>query len=110
MYRKIKELSLFSVLILVVLSGCQAIQRNSYSGGITPDPVFLRGLPQGQDSFSRGFRDGCYQFIGNAGYGMHRLFPDAAPAADMIDDKLYHTGYSHGDRYCSVYVMKETIL
>lgn len=99
----------FIIITFLLISGCQAIQRNSFYGGITPDPMLMRGLPKGNDSFSLGFRDGCYNFIGNSGYGMHRLY-DAPPSPDMINDNLYQTGYNHGDRYCSVYVMKETIL
>jgi hypothetical protein len=105
-----KNFTLVVTLLMLLLTGCQAIQRNSFAGGITPDPFLMRGMPQGGDSFSQGFRDGCYQFIGNSGYGAHRLLPDASPAVDMVNDPLYQTGYNHGDRYCSVYVMKGTIL
>jgi hypothetical protein len=95
----------------LVLGGCfQDVSGNAKAGIFTPNPPFLKNLPQGDDSFSLGFREGCYNAIGQEGYGMMRMF-DKPVNYDMAStEKLYVDGYRHGDRYCSAYVNKDMIL
>lgn len=95
------------VLVTVVLSGCfQNLDANANPGFLTPRPMFLSNLPKGDDSFSIGFREGCYNFIGQNGYGMMRFFDRPENPDFGENDKLYLDGYRSGDRYCSVYVNK----
>lgn len=93
---------------ILTLCGCyQNIDAHGNAGLFTPTPILLRNLPKGEDDFSRGFRDACYNFIGQAGYGMSRLFDKSADPEFLKTDNLYWNGYRHGDRYCSVYVNKD---
>lgn len=90
---------------MLIISGCfQDINAQSKPGLLTPRPMFLSGLPQGDDSFSTGFRDGCYNYIGQGGYGMMRMFDKPANPNVDAKDGLYWDGYRNGDRYCGVYV------
>jgi hypothetical protein len=92
---------------LLSLVGCfQDIDANGNPGFLTPRPMFLSNLPRGDDSFSIGFREGCYNFIGQTGYGIMRMFDKPENAEIHQGDKLYLEGYRNGDRYCSVYVNK----
>lgn len=94
------------VITMLVLGGCfQDLDANANPGLLTPRPMFLSNLPKGDDSFSIGFREGCYNFIGQNGYGMMRFF-SRPENPDYEEDKLYKDGYRNGDRYCSVYVNK----
>ena len=101
--RKMKNLIL--AITAITLSGCfQDISANGNPGLFTPRPMFLSGLPRGDDSYSTGFREGCYNFIGQTGYGAMRMFDK--PVSQDVDasDRFYWDGYRSGDRYCSVYV------
>ncbi len=97
--------------LTLILTGCfQDLSANSNAGIFTPTPIFLRNLPKGEDVFSKGFRDGCYNFVGQTGYGMLRMLDRPADPNISANDYLYWDGYRNGDRYCSVYVNKEIIL
>jgi hypothetical protein len=102
--------ALLVVMMSLSLSACMNMwgERSRY-GFLAPTPTWMRGLPQGSDSFSTGFRDGCYNMLGQSGYGMMRVY-DAPPEPLATYDRLYANGYMHGDRYCSTYVFKATIL
>ena len=108
---KMMKKTLFTLMILAVVTGCTTLGPNGKLGFTSPNYLFLRNLPQGDDAYSVGFREGCYNFIGQVGYGMARFY-DAAPSNDpaMITDKLYKMGYMHGDRHCVVYANKGIIL
>lgn len=93
---------------MLILSGCfQDLDAIGNPGFLTPEPIFLRNLPKGSDSFSQGFRDGCYNFVGQAGYGISRMFDKTPDPKFLKTDNLYWDGYNNGDRYCSVYVNKD---
>ncbi|MCD6034892.1 MAG: hypothetical protein K0R63_633 [Rickettsiales bacterium] len=98
------------IMACFLLSACGALygEENRY-GMFTPMPTWMRNLPKGDDSFSKGFRDGCYHFMGQNGQGMLRLY-DSSPNPLAVYDRLYQQGYDNGDRYCSAYVFKATIL
>lgn len=74
-----------------------------------PDPIFMKNLPQGNDPFSIGFRDGCRNIIGNVGYGMQRFVAEPT-RPEYIGNPDYKKGYKEGDRYCSIYVNKSIFL
>ena len=96
------------VIPMITLSGCfQDISSAAQPGLFTPRPMFLSNLPKGTDSFSVGFRQGCYNFIGQNGYGLMRMFDSPVDPNVDHNDNLYWEGYRHGDRYCGVYVNKD---
>jgi hypothetical protein len=103
-----KTIRTIILLPILALGGCfQNIDTNGNPGIFTPHPLFLSNLPRGNDSFSKGFRQGCYNFIGQTGYGMMRMFDAPIDPNMEATDYLYWDGYSNGDRYCSVYVNKD---
>ncbi|MDB2415523.1 hypothetical protein N9W34_07100, partial [Rickettsiales bacterium] len=92
------------------LSSCMTLlDNNGYRGALSPKPLFLDGIPDGEDDYSLGFRDGCYNFIGQNGYGFSRMY-DRYANTSLIESKLYQQGYRHGDRHCGTYVNKGIIL
>lgn len=97
---------------LLLTSGCVSLVGETGKRGFaSPGYLFLRNLPQGDDSYSVGFRQGCYNFIGQVGFGMSRLY-ETLPSNDpsLLNDQLYKQGYMHGDRHCVVYANKNIIL
>ena len=103
---KILSLILFSLLLV---SCGPVIGQKGPKGYMSPMPLLLRGLPEGDDAFSTGYRDGCYNFIGQNGYGLHRIY-DAEPDPEFLTDKQYRMGYKYGARYCGVYVNRDIYL
>jgi len=102
---------IYLTLLTILLNAC-AISLDEYGRPgrmFYPKPLFLSNLPQGDDKYSQGFRDGCYNFIGQNGYGMARLY-DRPINPIYITDDLYQEGYRHGDRYCGIYINKNIIL
>ena len=106
---KMKHIILI-VLTLVLCSCFQNLDAYGNPGLFTPRPLFLSNLPKGNDDFSRGFRDGCHNFVGQTGYGINRMFDRAPDPQFLQTDDLYWSGYTNGDRYCSVYVNKDIVL
>lgn len=99
------------LLSLLAVSACDTVAANGKPGIFSPRALFLRGLPQGEDNYSQGFRDGCYNAIGNEGSGWQRIFSKPPRAADeLYMNAIYRRAYSDGDRYCSVYVNRDIIL
>lgn len=95
---------------LLLLSSCgSAIGERGPLGIASPMPLFMRGLPQGSDAFSTGFREGCYHFVGQNGYGLQRVY-DYSVEPEYLTNKQYRLGYKHGSRYCGVYINKEIFL
>lgn len=70
----------------------------------TPAPLFLRGIPQGDDSYSLGFRDGCNTMMGVIGSGMLRMHEFSQDINRSIEDKDYYLGYRLGQNYCTYYI------
>lgn len=93
-----------TAIISLALTGCVTlVDDESHKGSFSPEPAFLRNLPQTEDLYSLGFRDGCYNFMGQTGLGLLREY-DKAPNPQFITDEEYNFGYKNGDRYCSVFV------
>jgi len=100
------------LLLIILLPSCVTLtDDNGRPGFMSPNTLFLRNLPQGDDNYSMGFRDGCYNFMGQNGFGLLRMYDRPLRVEDnLLTDNLYQQGYRHGDRYCGVYVHKGIIL
>ena len=103
---------IFIISLIFSLNACVTLlDEFGHPGSFSPKPLFLRNIPQDESNYSTGFRDGCYNIIGQTGYGMSRYYDRPAnPYHELLDDPLYHKGYRSGDRHCSVYVNKSIIL
>lgn len=106
-----KKYLLIIALALLPACGVTLTDDLGKQGVFSPNPLFLGNIPQQDDHFSLGFRDGCYNFVGQNGRGLHRMY-DRAPviSEEAYDNALYIEGYKHGDRYCGVFVNKDIIL
>lgn len=103
-------MKLLAILIIIILNSCSYIDENSEFAYFT-QPYLLRNLPRGDDYFSTGFRDGCYNSVGQNSFGMLRIYDHPFnPDISYIKSPLYKDGYKQGGRYCSAYVNKSTIL
>jgi len=98
------------VIIALLASACTTTDEQGHPGAFSPKPMFMSGVPQDETTFSRGFRDGCYNYIGQTGFGMMRIYSRAPDPQLVVSDKMYSQGYVMGDRYCSVYVNRDIIL
>jgi hypothetical protein len=106
-----KTISLLALASLLALTACDTIAENGKPGFSSPKPFLLNGLPQGNDNYSEGFRDGCHNAIGHNGFGMQRIFTKPPRAQDeLYMDALYRRGYRDGDRHCGVYVNHDITL
>ena len=76
-----------------VLAGCSMPSMNI-------KPPFLR-LPEGDDPYSVGFRDGCDSSLGMAGAGPVGSTNNFSFDPNRgIEDKKYYDGYRMGANYC----------
>lgn len=69
--------------------------------GFIPRRGYIRGLPDGDDSYSVGFRDGCQTMLGVVGTGTLRLLPERIDAERLSKDPMYLRGWHDGDGYCN---------
>lgn len=94
-------LSLLSSALL--LSACADTYQNFGRHSMwTPKPLMLtRGIPQGNDSYSIGFRDGCNTMLGVVGSAMLRMHGSDYDVNRGIEDKDYYLGVRMGQAYCT---------
>ncbi len=80
-------------IMCVMLAGCSMPSMHVR-------PPFLK-LPDGDDPYSTGFRDGCDSSFGIAAAGPVRTSSDFSYDANRgIEDKKYYDGYRMGSNYC----------
>lgn len=68
---------------------------------LTPRPMLIRNLPDGDDSYSEGFRAGCNTMLGLVGTGYLRTLKINVDGHRMVEDKLYTRGWSDGANFCT---------
>jgi hypothetical protein len=90
-----------ALLVCSSLCGC-ALSNTPYALGYRR--IFLRGVPQGDDSFSRGWRDGCDTSLATVGAGLLRWVPEKIPSEQLVNDLSYRKGYSRGSNYCTAFL------
>lgn len=104
--------SIVSILfVLIALAGCTPSKMFNVKTAMTPDTnllapgrLFMRGLPQGSDSYSQGIRDGCETFMGIVGSGALRLLPSKIDGFRLTEDPAYARGFVDGQTYCTHYM------
>lgn len=70
--------------------------------------VFLRGVPQGEDAFSVGWRDGCDTALATTGAGTLMLTQKKMDGFRLENEALYRKGYSLGNNYCTSFLDWDT--
>lgn len=99
----------FVLLVLFVfLTGCGGLDPRTAliplpgaEETMGPTNMFLRNLPQGNDSYSVGFRDGCNTYMAYQGTGVLQFKEFRQDNARMIEDQMYAMGYEDGRNHCT---------
>jgi hypothetical protein len=66
--------------------------------------LFLYGVPEGDDPFSQGWRDGCDTSLATVGEGSSRVIKEQLNSDNtykMKTDPLYNKGFDIGSGYCT---------
>lgn len=98
MIKLIKKPTAFLIASLLLNTSCSMPSALGYKR------LFLYGAPEGNDSFSQGWRDGCDTSLATVGEGSLRLIEEkinATTARRMSKDELYDKGFSTGSGYCT---------
>jgi hypothetical protein len=103
-----------------VIGGCSSDHILTAEDGrwslASPRPLYLRNIPDGDDSYSSGFRAGCNDSMGISGYGAMQLYEwklgssllspveytQQYNANRALEDSQYSLGFGHGFSYCGV--------
>ena len=94
---------------VMILSGCAIMPDVSQItsprefGYSSPMPQFLRNIPEGQDSFSVGWRDGCNTYLGFTGSGFVQMRGFTYDINRSLKDKQYTSGFREGANLCMYY-------
>ena len=73
----------------------------SWNWGWKARPFMARGLPDGDDDYSRGFRDGCQSVLGVVSQGLVRNIPHRYDGWKLTSNKFYSTGFLDGEEHCT---------
>lgn len=65
--------------------------------------IFLRGIPDGDDSYSTGFRNGCDTFAAVTGEGLVRTVPEKIDPERLLSDQQYLRGFEDGKEHCTYF-------
>jgi len=82
------------------------IDEDGRLGAFTPKPLLMGELPQGDDDYSQGFRDGCNTAISILGTGFQStMFEDIYYDFDKIlESSDYFKGKTIGFDYCTYFI------
>ncbi len=104
------NLNIFAVIssVLIISSCSTKTDLKEYYGREGPwtmRPAHLGQMPQGNDSYSQGVRDGCNTAISVVGSGpMASMYDDTYYDFDKsISDADYYKGRTLGFNYCTFY-------
>lgn len=94
---------------LLGTTACWKNDLNEYfgrEGMMTPRPYRLDGIPQGDDSYSQGFRDGCNTAMGVVGSGLLNSMYESSyiDANRVVSDEDYNQGKTLGFNYCTFHL------
>ena len=97
---------LLCALLLGQLTACGGLFMDEKGrwGLLTPRPHQLSNIPDGDDSFSQGFRDGCNTAVGIIGTGLLRSHASTYDVDRALEDDEYYKGYREGSTYCTYYM------
>lgn len=106
MQGKILNISVLAFLALFLVS-CGNDLKEYYGrhGALTPTPFFMGKLPDGDDNYSQGFRDGCNTALSTVGTGMLSATYDDNyyDYEKSLNNNDYYKGRTIGFNYCTYY-------
>lgn len=95
-------------LFLLALQACSNDLKEYHGrhGMFTPAPFAIGQIPQGDDDYSQGFRDGCNTAYGIMGTGMLSSSYDSNyyDYEKSITNNDYYKGRTIGFNYCTYYL------
>jgi hypothetical protein len=98
-----KTLIIFTILFFT--SSCVkemlGTMPKSWNWGAGPRIYMAKGLPDGDDDFSRGFQDGCRSMLGVVAQGMVRNIKPRYDGWKLTSNKLYAAGFLDGEEHCT---------
>lgn len=84
-------------------AGVSELYEPKKFGTMSPMPQLLRDIPEGTDSFSEGWRDGCNTYVGFVGSGLVQLRGFTYDINRSLQDKQYASGFREGANICMYY-------
>lgn len=99
---------LFALCAAGFLSSCQSNDLKEYygrEGDLTMRPAFMGKMPQGDDSYSQGVRDGCNTALAVVAVGpMATQYDESYIDFDKtLSDSDYYKGKNLGYNYCGYF-------
>ena len=73
----------------------------SWNWGFRPRPYMARGLPDGDDDYSYGFRDGCKSVLSSVGEGGVRSIKSVYDGWLLTSNSFYASGFVDGEEHCT---------
>ena len=89
---------------LLVLNSCvegAASLPDSWDWGIRGRPFMMRGVPDGNDDYSMGFRDGCKSALSMVAQGLVRSISPEYNGWKLTSNNLYASGFVDGEEHCT---------
>ena len=94
-------------LLLLSQSACLISEAltlpKSWNWGFKPRPYMMRGVPDGNDDYSLGFRDGCKSALGIIGQGGVRSVSNEYNGWKLTSNRLYAAGFLDGEEHCTYF-------
>ncbi len=109
-----KLIKILTLAFAFMLVGCSNDPRSAFipfsaiGQTFSPKPMYMRGLPEGDDSYSVGFRDGCDTYLGIQGVGLMQFKTFKQDTLRTINDQYYAQGYEDGRNHCT-YIMHPAV-
>ncbi len=93
----------FVIVLVLFVASCSGLDGANLPKWLGYKRMFLYGVPEGNDSFSKGWRDGCDTSLATAGIGSLKLIKEKINAENsyqMLEDPRYDRGFTIGSGYC----------
>jgi hypothetical protein len=76
---------------------------DNWNWGFRPRPYLMRGVPDGNDDYSLGFRDGCKSVLNTVAEGMVRNIKPVYDGWLLTSNNLYASGFVDGEEHCTYF-------
>ena len=97
-----KLIIIFNLLLLNSCLISEALTMpKSWGWGFKARPYMARGLPDGDDDYSLGFRDGCKSLLGVVAQGLLRNTKPQYDGWKLTSNSLYAAGFYDGEEHCA---------
>jgi len=98
-----KNPSIF-ILLALFLSSCVTevfSMPKSWDWGSKPRYFMMRGLPDRDDDYTKGFSDGCQSSFAMVAHGAVRSLDTKYDGWKMTTNRLYAAGFVDGEEHCT---------